>query len=670
MFNNLKMNRIKMLVAAGAMVILGVPSVFSQDSDSRVLMSIADENVTVGDFMYVYSKNNLNKEENSQQAIREYLDLYINFRLKVKEAVEMGLDTSQSFKKELDGYRKQLAQPYFKDDAVSEKLLEEAYQRKLWDIRASHLLIRVDKNAEPADTLAAYNKALDIRKRFLAGEDFGKLAAQYSDDPSARDTEATQYRPAKKGNKGDLGYFSVFDMVYPFESGAYNTEVGSVSNPVRTDYGYHLIKVTDKQPALGQGRVAHIYVAMPPNSSKQDSLQKKMKIDQAYQKILQGQSFTDAVKEFSEDKGSVANGGLLPWFTSNKMVPEFIVATRSLKDTGEISQPFLTSFGWHIIKLIDRKPVGTFEDEKFELKNKLDKDQRMALSQEVVIKRIKDEYGFKENTKAREALLAKMDSTLLKGEWTVDKAAGLDKVVMSIGDAKYTQQDLAKYIAEKQNKRATDITLFFNETYGKFRDEKVLAYEDARLEQKYPEFRMLMQEYHDGILLFDLTDKKVWSKAVKDTTGLKEYYNNHQADYMWDKRLSAMVVTVLHPQGVNMDQLRALVESGADVETVLSKFNSDTLTNILAEVGKFPKGDNTVIDAIKWKTGLSTNVDTKDGVAFAYVYELVKPEPKTLDEARGLVTADYQNYLEKQWIEELKAKYPVVVNEEVLSTLK
>lgn len=670
MFKNVKMNRIYRIIALFILTAWTFPGLYAQESDNRVLMTIAADNVTVGDFMYVYNKNNLNKDENSQEAIREYLDLYINFRLKVKEAMEMGLDTSQSFRKELDGYRKQLAQPYFKDEALSEQLLEEAFERKLWDVRASHILMRVDKNAEPADTLAAYTRILEVRNRFLGGEPFDRLAAQYSEDPSARDTEATQYRPARKGNRGDLGYFSVLDMVYPFETAAYNTPVGSVSQPVRTDYGYHLIMVTDKQPSMGQCRVAHIYVAMPPNSSAQDSLQKKMKIDQAYQQLLQGEAFADVVKELSEDKGSVANGGLLPWFTSNKMVPEFIVATRSLSDTGMFTRPFLTTFGWHIVKLIDRKPVGSFAEEKFELKNKLDKDARITLSEKVVLDRIRQEYGFKENEKARAALLEKMDSTLLKGEWSVDKAAGMDKTVLSIGDAKYTQHDLAVYIAEKQNKKPQDINLFFNETYKKFRDEKCLAYEDARLEQKYPEFRLLMQEYHDGILLFDLTDKKVWSKAVKDTTGLKEYYGLHQGDYMWDKRLSAMVVTVVHPRNVNLEQLRNLVESGADAETILAKYNSDTLTNVLIETGKFPAGDNQVIDMIKWKTGLSSNVDTKEGIAFAMVYELVRPEPKTLDEARGLVTADYQNYLEKQWIEELKAKYPVAISEEVLSTLK
>ncbi len=341
----------------------------AQITDNRVLLNIAGDNITAGEFMYVFNKNNLNRDEHNADALKEYLDLYINFRLKVKQAEELGMDTVQSFRKELEGYRKQLAQPYFIDTLVSKQLLREAYERKLWDVRVSHILVRVDKNAAPQDTLKAYRKAMAIYDRLANGENFGKVATEMSEDPSARDTEASQYRPARKGNLGDLGYFTVFDMVYPFETGAYNTPVGTFSKPVRTDYGYHIIMVTDKQPALGQVQVEHIFVALPPNANATDSLQKKMKIDAANEKIQAGAVFEDVVKEFSEDKGSAGNGGKLPWFGSNRMVPEFIIATRNLKDSGSVSAPFISPYGYHIIKLVGRKPVGTFEQEEVRPQN-------------------------------------------------------------------------------------------------------------------------------------------------------------------------------------------------------------------------------------------------------------------------------------------------------------
>lgn len=653
-----------------AILIFNSSLLFSQQTDDRILLTIAGEEISAGDFMYVYNKNNLNREQHGPEAIKEYLDLYINFRLKVKQAEDLGMDTLESFRKELAGYRKQLAQPYFIDGSVSEHLLKEAYERKLVDIRASHILFRVERTASPDDTLAAYNKAFAAYKRIQAGEDFGKIAAELSEDPSARDTESSQYRPARKGNLGDLGYFTVFDMVYPFESGAYNTAPGTVSLPVRTDYGYHLIKVTDKQPALGQVQVQHIFAAIPPNANAQDSTLKKAKINAAYDKVLSGTPFEDVVKEYSEDKASAANGGKLAWFGCNRMVPEFIIATRNLKDSGDVSAPFSTPFGYHIIKLAGHKPVGSFAEEEAGLKTRLEKDVRNKLSEEAVISRIKADYGFKEFPKAKEAVLATLDTTLAKGEWDVSKAQGLEKTVFSLGDDKYTQQDLAQYIAAKQTKRTTDIPLFFNDTYKAFVNEKCFAYEDQRLEKKYPDFRLLVQEYHDGILLFDLTDKNVWSKAVKDTAGLAAFYAENPGKYMWEKRFHATVVTVLNPGNVNTDEIRDMFSHGKTAEEVVSVVNNDTTLNILVETAKFSAGDSPVVDKVKWKTGLSPMVDSPSGPSFVFGYEIIEPEPKALQEAKGLVTADYQTYLEEKWISELRTKYSIVVNEEVLKTLK
>lgn len=650
--------------------IAGPGLVNGQKTDDRILLNIAGEPVTAGDFMYVYRKNNINREAQGADSISKYLQLYINFRLKVKEAEEQGMDTVKAFRTELDGYRKQLAQPYFNDSTVSNRLLHEAYERKLWDVRASHILFSCDKNAMPEDTLKAYQAAMAARQRLLTGEDFNKLAVEVSQDPNARDSEANQYRPARKGNMGDLGYFTVFDMVYPFETCAYNTPVGSIANPVRTDHGYHIIKVTDKKPALGQVQVEHIFVSMPPDASPQDSVQKRIKIDAAYEKIQAGEKFEDVVKEFSEDKGSSANGGKLPWFGSNRLVPDFVDAARNLKDTGNISQPFSTIYGYHIIKLIGRKPVGTFDEEEFGLKTRIEKDMRNKLSEDAVISRIKTENKFREYPAAAEAVYATLDSTLLKWEWDVAKAAGLNKTVFKLGKTKYTQQDLAKYLASKQAKSVNSIRGFFNENYKKFIDEKCIAYEDSRLEQKYPDFRMLIREYHDGILLFDLMDKNVWSKAVKDTTGLKAYYEANKGKYMWDKRFSAALVTILKPADVNVEELRGMFSSGKTTEEILEHFNADTTLNILIEKEKFSAGDSPVVDKVTWMPGLSPIVDSPAGQAFVFGYEVIPPEPKQLIEAKGLVTADYQTYLEEQWIKELRAKYPVTINQEVLSTLK
>jgi len=311
--------------------------------DNKTLVTIGDEAVTVGEFMHIYNKNNTQSSMQEPSSVEEYLDLFINFKLKVKEAVDLQLDTIGEFQKELAGYREQLAKPYFVDESVNVALLKEAYDRKLYDVRASHILIMVNENATPEDTLEAYNEITRIREEIVAGKDFGEAAIEYTDDPSARDREEIPGKQRyRKGNRGDLGYFTVFNMVYPFENAAYKTPVGQVSQTIRTRFGYHLIKVTDKKDALGVAEVAHIFVSLnPATTTPEDSASKQEKINNISQKIKEGMSFEDAVKQYSEDKGSARNDGKLSPFTCNRVVPEFVIAAQSL-EVGEISDPVKT----------------------------------------------------------------------------------------------------------------------------------------------------------------------------------------------------------------------------------------------------------------------------------------------------------------------------------------
>jgi len=298
-------------------LMLSISILFSNSSFSqnkKVLLSIGDEKITVGEFNNVYDKSNSQGDVIDKKTMEEYLDLYINFKLKVKEALDLRMDTNSAFISELDGYREQLAKPYFVDESINEDLFAEAWDRKQKDVRASHILIKIDENASPEDTLIAYNKIMEIRNRIMNGENFGDLAVEMSEDPSARDREATGRRPFMRGNKGDLGYFSVFDMVYPFESGAYSSKIGEVTLPIRTQFGYHLIKLTDKKNAMGQAQVAHIYFIIPPEATSADSLRVEKKANKVYQEILDGKAYNDAVAEYSEDKGSAKQGGILPWF--------------------------------------------------------------------------------------------------------------------------------------------------------------------------------------------------------------------------------------------------------------------------------------------------------------------------------------------------------------------
>ncbi|MBK7029207.1 MAG: peptidylprolyl isomerase [Bacteroidales bacterium] len=330
---------------------------FAQTNDP-VMIQVADESITQGEFLRVYQKNNTKGEALERQALEEYLELYINFRLKVKEAMSLGMDTIKSFRDELSSYRRQLAQPYLIDDKSIEALVQEAYNRKLYDIRASHILLKVDRMASAADTLAAWNKIMELRKRIMKGEDFGKLAMEASEDPSAKD-RMSEGRNVK-GNHGDLGYFTAFDMVYPFENAAYKCKIGEVTQPVRTDYGYHLIKVTDKLPAMGKVQIAHIMMVFPKKASVDDSLKVADSANMAYKLLQSGTEFATVVKQFTDDKSTADKGGVLPWFGVNRMLPEFIQAISKLRKNGDFTEPFQTDYGWHILKLNDRKPIPEF----------------------------------------------------------------------------------------------------------------------------------------------------------------------------------------------------------------------------------------------------------------------------------------------------------------------
>jgi peptidyl-prolyl cis-trans isomerase SurA len=639
------------------------------------IMTIAGKPVTKSEFLAIYNKNNKEASKDAK-AIQDYLQLFINFKLKVKEAEELGLDTLQSFRNELEGYRKQLAQPYLVDNEVNEQLLKEAYDRLKTDIRASHILINCKADALPKDTLIAYNKAIDTRNKILNGDSFTDAAKKLSDDPSAKE------------NGGDLGYFSAMQMVYPFESACYNSKVNDVTLPIRTKFGYHIIKITDKRAAQGQITVAHIMVKANAAMNPTDSAAARNKINEIYTKLKAGENFADLASQFSDDKGSSKRGGELPSFGTGRMVAEFEKASFAIAKDGAYSEPILTQYGWHIIKRISKKEMGTFEEMKAELKAKIAKDSRSQKSKDSMISKIKKEYGFTETANAKAEFVATIDSTFFAGNWKSDKASKLTKNLFKLGDKQFTQKDFTKYLETHQSQRLKiDTKVLIDDMYNTFVSEKCLAYEEQKIPSKNAEYRALMQEYRDGILLFDLTDKKVWTMAVKDTSGLKNFYEQNKSKYMWEQRTEAVVYTckndsvanavkgLLNPppppavkkkkKGEPEPPAKPLTEA-----EILSIINKNSQLNLKVEHGKFTKGENEGVDKVAGKLGMSENMNINKQVVFVNVEKILSPDNKSLSEARGIVTADYQNVLEKEWLEGLKKKYKVEVNEAVVSSIK
>ncbi len=645
----------------------------SVKTDDPVLLRINDREITVSEFEYVYTKNNLNPQVLDPKSIDEYLELFVNFNLKVYEAMQLGLDTHATFINELDGYRVQLAQPYLTDQEVSNQLLEEAYERMQFDLRASHILINLETHASPDDTLEAWNRIMEIRGKIEEGKDFAAAAIEYSEDTSAKGMPATANRPAMRGNSGDLGYFSVLDMVYPFENTAFNLQTGELSMPVRTQFGYHLIKLTDKLPAMGRARVAHIMVQLPENASKEQKEQAEAKIREIHQKIEQGEDFESLAQRFSDDKASGRRGGELPPFTSSRMVPHFIKAIAELDKENSVSEPLQTQYGWHIVRLFE-KHTPPKEEALAELKNKIGRDSRAFLSQQVVVDRLKDEYNFNENPENLEIFFEKVDNTVFEGRWDKNLIKdNTESVLFSFADKVYTRNDFAQYLSQTQTMRTPEaLRSYVSTMYNNFKQEAILGYEEQVLPEKYPEFRKIMNEYHDGILLFELTDQKVWGKAMRDTAGLKQFFQTNIDDYMWKDRYDAVIYTFNSEQAAKSGrrQIRKAHRRDTPTDEIVASFNQGSQLEVSADKGIFETEEKPVLANLPTKAGISKVINQNNNFHVVWVNEFIPAQPKKLKEIRGLVIADYQNYLEKNWVKELRGKYEFTINPEALNYLK
>ncbi|MCP4310436.1 MAG: peptidylprolyl isomerase [Bacteroidetes bacterium] len=644
-----------------SMILVAVATIGLYSQESPVLMTIADEDISLHEFERIYRKNN-NDASLNKQTPEEYLELFINFKLKVMEAESLGMDTTTKFINELEGYREQLAKPYLIDEETREILIMEAYERAQTDVNASHILIKTPANPTPEDTLAAYEKILEIRNRIFKGEDFESVARATSEDGSAG------------RNGGNLGYFTVFSMIYSFESMAYTTPVGKISMPFRSSYGYHILKVNDLRPARGQIKVAHVFVRTPAEMNEGQKEEAYAKAQMIYDSISMGRDFAYMASNYSEDPSSAKNGGEIPWFGTGRMIPEFENASHALENKGDYTKPFKSFYGWHIVKLIDRKEIGTYEELLPDLQEKANRGDRMQFQTELYVERLKADNGFTEYREGIEKVYAATDSSLLMGAWKGGNLENDPTPLIKTGKRNVSIGEFVSYIMEKQKRgKSRHIQSYVDELYTTFIRESVIDYEDSVLADKYPEFRYIYEEYHDGILLFDIMDQKVWSKAVSDTLGLTAFHNSHKGDYMWEQRSDALVISC--GEDANVAGIRKaykkIIKGRLDEAALnLAYCASDTVPCVTVENLIVVAGKNSLVDDMNGQTGMGPVVAGDGSNSFVILKEVISPEPKKLNEARGQITSDYQNYLEKQWIAELKTKYSVEVDSSLLSGIK
>lgn len=635
--------------------------IFCANAQDETILTISGDQVSKAEFEYVFKKNNTNPVTSTEE-LDEYMELFINYKLKVREAEELGMDTMTGFVNELAGYREQLAAPYLTNSSVDDELIIQAYDRLKMEVRASHILISVKPGAVPQDTLKAYQRIEKIRNDIIAtNKDFGVYAAKVSQDPSA------------KTNKGDLGYFTAFQMVYPFENAAYNTPVGEVSGIVKTRFGYHILKVTDKRPSRGELEVAHIVIVDNDKMTEDQHRKAKAKIDEIYGKVQSGGDFSLLAKQYSDDKGSAKNGGMLPVFGPGKMVPEFEDQAYMLKEPGDISKPFKSRFGWHIVELIKVIPLPSFEELEPVMKNKVERDSRSKLSRTAFIQDRIIEYGVKEYDKNLESFYTWVDSTVFIAKWSIDPNWKMAKTVLSIEKTKYNQSDFANYIYEQMKHSrpkkgdAIPIITFVNRMFASYKSDMVMQYADDHLEEKYPDFKALLQEYHDGILLFELSDQKVWKKATTDSIGLDSYYQAHKMENMWSDRAEASIYKSLDDKIAR--EVKVWVSDSLSNDSIMSIVNKNSQLNLVVEEGFLSKEENDIFTKIEWKRGISEIVLINNQFVFANITDILVPSPKSLNEARGYYISNYQDELEKEWIDSLRTKYTVEVNKEVLYSI-
>ncbi|MCS6789513.1 MAG: peptidyl-prolyl cis-trans isomerase [Bacteroidia bacterium] len=612
--------------------------------------------VTQAEFEYAYAKSHGGWQQATQdnpEEYRKYLNAYLNFRRKVADALERRMDTSRAFREEYEGYLRQLARPYLLEKEVLDTLMRNIYQRMKEEIRASHILISVRER----DSASALKLIQQLRDSALKGADFGELAKAFSNDPSAAQ------------NKGDLGYFSAFDMVAPFEDAAYATPVGSISQPVLTQYGYHIIYVKERVPHAGRRKVAHILVRWGPTYAAKDSIEAEKRIQDVYQRLQGGAKWEEIARDFSDDPMSASRGGELGWM---RLLPEMEKVKRELS-AGEISRPFRTRFGWHILKVLEVRPVGSYEEMRSELKSRLVRDERYRLAEQAFFDKRLLQRKYQENPTTRKNLYTALDTLYpdINRALSVLPKNLLEATLFMVEKKKYSVKEFLTYWNVQRGLQPAGklSETIFQQALRAFAHEKLLDLEMAELPQRYPDFELLRREYYYGVLFFNISEKEVWRKAVEDTTGLKRFYEERKSDFPANERLE--VIELVGRDSLSLAELPARLPQPTLL--LLDSINLATQSGWRIVPTFVERGKGGEVYADFFNNGVSSGWTAVKGTGrewkIAYILRRLPAGYKTYEEVRVELIQRYQEELEKRWLERLGQKFPAKVDEKVFARL-
>lgn len=649
-------NKMKNFISVFILALLSATTVFSQNK-KEVLMTIDGKPVYASEFKRVYKKNLDLVQDDSQKDIDGYLDLFVDYKLKIAEAKAQGLDEEPAYKSEFLKYRDQLSRNYLYEDKITEELAKGAYERGKEEINATHILINVSYEAVPRDTLAAYNKIKSIREKALKGEDFKELAKKYSQEPGA----------AERG--GELGYFTVFSMVYPFENAAYNTKKGEISDIIRTNFGYHILKVNDRRVAEPKIVVSHIMISDKKGARDFDP---KERINEIATMLEQGESFGSLAKQFSDDKNSAVNNGeLKPFSKGDLRAPEFENAAYALENPGDISKPIKTNFGWHILKLNEKLEPETFEQQREMLEKKVGEGDRSKVVTHAINKKIKDMYGFKKGESYSPFFDTYLTDDILKRKWTMTPiSSDQDKTLFTIGTKKATYSDFAKYIEQRQKntrpyKSKETLLVDF---YDEFETLELKNHFKEKLEEENEDYAAILNEYRDGLMIFDVMDKNIWQKGKNDSVGIQEYYNKTKQNYQWKQRVDADIYSATSK--MNAQKIQKMLAEGKSSEEIKASLNADKKVNVLITPGFFEVDDDELPKNLVVKKGTSDVYSSNDSFVVVNIKEIMPPGAKSLDDVKGRVMSNYQNDLEESWMKSLHSKYKVDIDQKTLKRIK
>lgn len=631
---------------------------------SDVLMTVGGNDVTVDEFRYIYEKNNGDNADYSQASLDEYVSLYTKFKLKVEKAKSMRLDTIVALKKELAGYRKQLANSFLTDKEVFNKLIDEIHERQKQDVRISHILVKVNARAANKKKEEAQKKLLNLKQQMREGKSFAELAKLYSEDKNTKD----------KG--GDLGFLTAYlpTGFYELENAMYNLNPGEVSEPIKTKLGYHLVKVTEKREARGQIQVAHIFRKTDKTDRTSVTESKKI-MDSLYVALQAGGDFKELAAKYSEDKTTKDKGGMLPPFGIAVYDAKFEDAAFGLSEDGDYTRPIRTSVGHHIIKRIKKPNAKTIDELKLILKEKIKKYDRYETAQDKMITKIKKSSKFTEKGDVLKEFVATLKDDFYSYKWKPAKDMKEDELLSFGPDATETIKDFAAF-AKKQTRmrsqfdKSKPVAEAVDEIYEEFVKTKAYEYEQANLENKYAEFKALMREYREGILLFEATKINVWDKANQDTLGLYNFYEQNKSKYIFEEQATIGKYIVNSTDAKTLKKVMKCAKKHS-AEKTLKRFNKKGKELLeYSEIEVEPGNKELAGLAFKKKSISEPVIDNINKKSlFKKVVKITPSRRKSLKEARGYVVADYQDQLEKKWIADLKKEYPVEINQEVYNKL-